>query len=84
MNPGPLDTVRFRLRQHGFQVIDMAVYVVNSWLLLQDARQSERKREMARVYMAEHLPQVHRAAAAIQAADPAPLEARAAILTGPF
>jgi len=65
-------------------LVDMAVYVVNSWLLLRDARRSERKGEMARVYMAEHLPQVRSAAAAIQAADPAPLEARAAILAGPF
>ncbi len=63
---------------------DMAVYVLCGWLLLQDARHSERKREMARVYIAEHLPQVDSAYAAIRAADATPLEARQAILTGPF
>jgi hypothetical protein len=63
---------------------DMAVYVLNSWLLLQDARLTERKKEMARVYLAEHLPEVHSAAQAIHAADATPLEAREAVLTGPF
>jgi len=63
---------------------DMAVYVLCSWLLLQDARRSDRKREMARVYIAEHMTQVHSAYAAIQAADATPLEARQTILTGPF
>jgi hypothetical protein len=63
---------------------DMAVQVINSWLLLQDARLSERKREMARVYIAEHLPQVRSAGAAIHAADATPLKAREAVLASPF
>ncbi len=63
---------------------DMAVYIVNAWLLLQDARLSERKQAVARVYLAEHLPQVHRAAAAIHAADDTPLAAREAIFTASF
>jgi hypothetical protein len=63
---------------------DMAVAVVNSWLLLQDATQSERKLQVARVYLAEHLPRMHSAAAAIAAADATPLAARAAVLSGPF
>ncbi len=63
---------------------DMAVIVLNSWLLLQDARLSERKRELARVYIAEHLPYVHSVAGAIHAADDTPLQARAALLVGPF
>jgi alkylation response protein AidB-like acyl-CoA dehydrogenase len=63
---------------------DMAVYVVNCWLMLQDARLSNRKKAMAKVYIADYLPQIHRAAEAIQVADVTPLEAREAILTSPF
>lgn len=63
---------------------DMAVFVVNFWLMLQDARLSDRKQAIARLYIAEHLPQVHSAAAAIQAADATPLEARAVVLADPF
>lgn len=65
---------------------DMGVTVVNSWLMLQDARLSPkgRKGAMARVYIAEHLPLMRSAAAAIQAADPTPLQVRDAILDGPF
>jgi hypothetical protein len=63
---------------------DMAVYVVNSWLVLNDGRASDRKRAMAQVYIAEHLPKVRSAAAAIQAADPTPLQVRDEILTSLF
>jgi alkylation response protein AidB-like acyl-CoA dehydrogenase len=63
---------------------DMAVYVVNCWLMLQDARLSNRKKAIAKVYIADYLPQIHRAAEAIQVADVTPLEAREAILTSPF
>jgi len=63
---------------------DMAVYAVNFWLMLQDARLSDRKREMAKLYIIEHLPQLHSAAAAIQSADATPLEAREVVLAGPF
>jgi hypothetical protein len=63
---------------------DMAVYVVNSWLMLQDARLTERKREMARVYIAEIMPRIRHAAATLQVVDQAPLQARDIILTKPF
>jgi alkylation response protein AidB-like acyl-CoA dehydrogenase len=63
---------------------DMAVYVLNSWLMLQDARQSERKKAMAEVYIEDHLPKIHRAAEAIQTANVTPLEARDLVLTSPF
>jgi alkylation response protein AidB-like acyl-CoA dehydrogenase len=63
---------------------DMAAQVVNCWLMLQDARLMDRKREMARVYIAESLPRIRGAATAIQAADLAPIEARETILAGPF
>jgi hypothetical protein len=65
-------------------VVDMAAYVVNSWLLLQDARRSLRKRGMAHAYIAEHLPKVRSAAAAVQAADTVPLANRDMWLAEPF
>jgi alkylation response protein AidB-like acyl-CoA dehydrogenase len=78
------DNEREVIDYYAADLTDMAVYVLCSWLLLQDARSSERKREMARVYIIEHLPQVHSAYAAIRAADATPLKARTAILAGPF
>jgi alkylation response protein AidB-like acyl-CoA dehydrogenase len=65
-------------------LMDMSIAVVNSWLLLRTAHQSDRKRAMAHVYIAEHLPKVRSAAAAIQAADPTPLQVRDTILAEPF
>jgi hypothetical protein len=59
---------------------DMAVYIVNSWLLLQDARTSARKKAIAEVYVAEHLSMIHQAAEAIQTANATPFEVREAIL----
>jgi len=63
---------------------DMGVYTINSWLMLQHARTSDRKRAMAHVYITEHLPKVRSSAAAIQAADPTPLLVRDEILASPF
>lgn len=61
-------------------LMDMATYVVNSWLLLRDARVSETKHAMAEVYLAEHLPRVRGLGTAIAAADPAPLRVRQTLL----
>jgi alkylation response protein AidB-like acyl-CoA dehydrogenase len=63
---------------------DIGVHVLNSWLMLQIARQSSRKRAMAHVYVSEHLTKMRSSAAAIQAADPTPLQVRDEILTGPY
>ena len=59
---------------------EMAIYVTNAWLLLRDASYSEHKREMARVYLGEMLPQIQARVAAIEALDPALLKAREALL----
>ena len=61
-------------------LVDMAIYVINSWLLLQDARLSPRKEALARVYIAENLPRVRAAGAIIQSADTMPMEAKEAVL----
>jgi alkylation response protein AidB-like acyl-CoA dehydrogenase len=65
-------------------LMDMGVYTVNSWLMLQEARTSERKRAVAHVYITEHLPKLRSSAVAIQAADPTPLLVRDEILARPF
>jgi alkylation response protein AidB-like acyl-CoA dehydrogenase len=59
---------------------DLAVLVVNMWLLLGVARDSERKRELTRVYVAETLPKIRGSVATLQAMDPAPIKARDVIL----
>jgi alkylation response protein AidB-like acyl-CoA dehydrogenase len=66
---------------HASDLADMAVYLVNSWLMLADGRSSERKRELARLYLNEHLPQVESARQAIVNAGEAPLPMKSAILS---
>jgi alkylation response protein AidB-like acyl-CoA dehydrogenase len=60
---------------------DMAVYLVNAWLMLQDGRVSDRKRELVRMYIGEHLPQVQRARQAILNAGKMSPETRSLVLT---
>jgi hypothetical protein len=59
---------------------DLAVYVINCWLTLQDARLTETKREVARVYFAETLPRICDRVARLKAIDPTLLQARDLIL----
>jgi alkylation response protein AidB-like acyl-CoA dehydrogenase len=59
---------------------DIAVYVINSWLVLQEARESERKRELARVYIGETMPKIRSRVAILQATDPTPVESKDIIL----
>ena len=81
-----------RLKENEREIIDyyasdlvnMGVYLVNCWLLLQDARLSDRKKAIARLYMAEYLPQVYSAGEAIRAANSSPLEVRDTVLASPF
>jgi 3-(methylthio)propanoyl-CoA dehydrogenase len=63
---------------------DMAAYIVNSWLLLQDALVSERKANLAQVYVNEHLPKVHQASELILKADETPLKVREIVLADQF
>ena len=65
-------------------LVEMATYIVNSWLLLQDAPTLERKRDLARVYIAEYLPRVQAAGQTILTADAMPLQVRNNILTATF
>jgi alkylation response protein AidB-like acyl-CoA dehydrogenase len=69
---------------YGVDLADVALGVINSWLMLKDARQSDRKREMARVYIADAMPRIRGRVTALQAADLAPMEARDALLAEGF
>jgi alkylation response protein AidB-like acyl-CoA dehydrogenase len=62
---------------------DLAVYTINCWLMLRDARLSDRKCEMARVYIAETLPKMQAKATLLQAVDPAGIQARNILLEEP-
>ena len=73
-----------RWREVTVDLVDMATYVVNSWLTLQDARLSARKREIARVYVAEVMPQLRAKVATIQGIDPAVLNAKEMVLASSF
>jgi hypothetical protein len=65
-------------------VVDIAVPVINSWLLLQQARQDPNKQSIAQVYIEEHLRKIQNGVAAIRSANAAPLRNRDAILASPF
>jgi hypothetical protein len=60
---------------------DMAVYLVNFWLVLRDGRLLERKREVARFYITEHLPQVEGCRHRILNAGITPLPMHGSIIT---
>ncbi len=60
---------------------DMAVYLVNFWLMLQDGRESERKRALARLYIGEKMANVRSARQSIRQAGQAPLAMRSSIFT---
>lgn len=61
---------------------DMAAFIFNSWLMLQDARLAGYKKDMAKVYIKEHLPQVHSAGMAILEADSTALQVTGTLLAG--
>jgi alkylation response protein AidB-like acyl-CoA dehydrogenase len=61
-------------------LVDVAVYVINAWLILQAATESEQKRELARFYIGETMPKIRGKVAVLQAIDPTPIEAKDIIL----
>jgi alkylation response protein AidB-like acyl-CoA dehydrogenase len=65
-------------------IVDAAVYLFNSWLVLQDGRESERKRDLARVYVAEAMPIIRRKIDVLRAIDPTPIQARETVLAEGF
>jgi len=75
---------REQIDYYAVDLVDMAAYLVNSWLLLRDAGVLERKYDLARAYIAAHLPHIHAAAEAIQVGDATPLEVRETLLSPEF
>jgi alkylation response protein AidB-like acyl-CoA dehydrogenase len=69
---------------YAVDLTEMAAYIVNSWLLLQDALVSARKADLAKIYMGEHLPQVHQAGELILKTDDTPLKIRDTVLANEF
>jgi alkylation response protein AidB-like acyl-CoA dehydrogenase len=69
---------------YALDLVDMAAYLSCSWLLLQDARQSDRKVDLARAYIAAQLPRIHSASEAILTADATSLEVRESVLADDF
>ncbi len=59
---------------------DLSVDVLTSWLVLRDAREGERKKELARVYIGETLPKARGRVAILQALEPAPVQVRESVL----
>jgi alkylation response protein AidB-like acyl-CoA dehydrogenase len=59
---------------------ESAVFLVNFWLVLQDGLVSERRRELAQLYINEHLPQVQAARQKITRAGSVPLQPSSAII----
>lgn len=72
---------RDRIDYYALDLVNMACWLVNSWLLLRDGLAAPRKAEMVKVYLAEHLPEIHRAGETLLLADPTPLSARQILLS---
>ncbi len=69
---------------YAVDMVEMAIAVVNGWLLLQDARLSDRKRDLARVYLSEQIPRIHCTASLIRSADTTAMEAKETVLTDQY
>jgi len=71
---------RDRVDYYACDLVDMAVWLVNSWLLLRDTNLLESKKSVTRAYVASIAPRLRASAEVVVAADPVPLEAISALL----
>jgi len=82
---GATDALKEKEREvvdyYASDLADLAVYLVNFWLVLQDGRLLERKREVARFYITEHLPLVEGFRQRILNAGVTPLPMHGSIIT---
>jgi hypothetical protein len=65
---------------YAVDLVDIAVYVINSWLVLQAAGESDQMCELARFYIGETMPKIRGKVATLQAIDPTPIKAKDVIL----
>jgi len=66
---------------YAIDLMNMAAYVVNSWLLMKDSLVSDRKGDLARFYISEFLPKVNNAGNTILTANDMPLRTRETVLS---
>jgi alkylation response protein AidB-like acyl-CoA dehydrogenase len=86
---------RVAVDYYGSDAVEVATYLLNGWLVLQDGAASvdaaasddaaaERKRDLARVYIGEALPQIRARIDVLRAIDPTPVQAKETVLTDEF
>jgi hypothetical protein len=71
---------RERVDYYAVDLVEMAVQVVNGWLVLRDTIAAEHKKPVARAYIAAAAPRVRSAAEVVLAASPVPLQALPALV----
>ncbi len=71
---------RDRVDYYACDLVDMAVWLVCSWLLLRDTTVLDAKKPIARAYVASVAPRLRAAGETVTATNPVPLEAIAALL----
>jgi hypothetical protein len=54
--------------------VDIAGWLINSWLLLQDGALQENRRDLAQIYIMANLPNIRRASEVILASDETPMQ----------
>jgi alkylation response protein AidB-like acyl-CoA dehydrogenase len=81
---------RVAVDYYGSDAVEVATYLLNGWLVLQDAAasrgagKSERKSDLARVYIGAALPQIHARIDVLRAIDPTPVQVKESVLTDEF
>ena len=75
------DKERDVIDYYASDLADMAVLLVNAWLMLRDGRASERKAQLARQYIAEHLARVQVARQVIMSSGSLSAEVESSILS---
>jgi hypothetical protein len=65
---------RAMIDYYASDLVDIAAWLINSWLLLQDGALQESRCDLARAYIMANLPNIHRAAEIIFAADETPMQ----------
>jgi hypothetical protein len=71
---------RDRVDYYACDLVDCAVWLVNSWLLVRDTNVLEAKKPVARAYVASISPRLRASAEIVVASNPVPLEAISALL----
>ena len=71
---------RDRVDYYACDLVDTAVWLVNSWLLLRDTNVLDSKKAVARAYIASVAPRLRASAEVVMTASPVPLEAIPALL----